>query len=197
MRAPTTASAIQRSLCVTEAITPQSTRCRTPNSEKLAHHALRLRREIPIRASTGSGRGQTRSSSSVSISACRVPRSCRTRPISNAVEVFPVPDAPQITRTWISDSATSILCRGFRLKSGVRGHPETLRLLFRPTYGCDHLNGPRRDHPNWPHLASSIGGVHRLNSGGLEPGAHGDEVEGGAVRGHPQGTSREGRPLRP
>ena len=45
--------------------------------------------------------------------------------------------------------------------------------------GCDHLNGPRRDHPIWPHVALSIGGVHRSMTVGwsLGPMAKRSKVE--------------------
>ena len=51
--------------------------------------------------------------------------------------------------------------------------------------GCDHLMRPRRDHQIWPHVALGNGGVHRFVTRGLEPGTHGEEVEGGTVRGDP------------
>ena len=57
---------------------------------------------------------------------------------------------------------------------------------FYALFGCDHLNRPHRDHLIWPHSARSGGGVHLVSTGGLEPGAHGNEGEGGTVRGDPQ-----------
>ena len=47
--------------------------------------------------------------------------------------------------------------------------------------GCDHLNRPHRDHLIWPHVARSEVGVHQSFDGGLEPGTHAYEVEGGTV----------------
>ena len=63
--------------------------------------------------------------------------------------------------------------------------------------GCDHLNRPHRDHLFWPHVARSEGGVHQSFDGGLEPGTHANEVEGGTVRGDPQGQCRRGQPVHP
>src|ERR1035437_7887510 len=61
-----------------------------------------------------------------------------------------------------------------------------------PDNGCDHLTGPHLVHSIWPHLAPSDGGVHLLAAGGLEPGSHDNEVEGGTVRADPKGGDRSG-----
>ena len=70
-------------------------------------------------------------------------------------------------------------------------------VVSRLRHGCDHLNRPHRDHLIWPHLARSEVGVHRSFDGGLEPGTHANEVEGGTVRGDPQGQRRSGQPVHP
>ena len=62
---------------------------------------------------------------------------------------------------------------------------------------CDHLTWPHRVHSIWPHLASSDGGVHPFVAGGLKPGAHGEEVEGGTVRADPTGSAGIGRSFDP
>ena len=67
----------------------------------------------------------------------------------------------------------------------------------RAVTGCDHLNRPHRDHLFWPHVARSEVGVHRSFDGGLEPGTHAYEVEGGTVRGDPQSQCRSGQPVHP
>jgi len=67
--------------------------------------------------------------------------------------------------------------------------------LLAEAAGCDHLNRPHRDHLTWPHMALGDDGVHLVSTGGLESGTHGNEVEGGTVRGDPQSECRTGRPV--
>ena len=75
----------------------------------------------------------------------------------------------------------------------VNGREKLMGLLR--AGGCDHLNRPHRDHLIWPHLVLSGDGVHLVSTGGLKPGTHDSEVEGGTVRGDPQGERRTGQPV--
>ena len=121
-------------------MTPLRIRRECPSAAKLSQRAARFLLLSATSSGSDCGWGKTRSSSSVSIRACRTSATWSWLPISHATVLLPTPAAPHITRTSTKER---IRLQTFGERS-IRRIANVARRRWNSTWGYGECRGSSR-----------------------------------------------------